>query len=235
MANRYTLRTTDAALAAASTAAEHASAVDRRFVDPMAGADWTAPTPTGGATATWASSKLTIAVPPSTYGGAAVERSSGVIGADAPEWDILVRLDVVDGDNSNATRFAVSVGADDANCVVAQLWTDGTVELGKVVGGAYTGLGYGGAPGLDAGVRTGAQLWLRLSRRLGGVFASWAVGVGGAVPVSWRTPQRSTDDDAVRVAGGSYTRVSAVTTDTSVTAGLTVDVLAIRARSAAPL
>ena len=235
MANRYAVRTTDPTLAAASTAAEHAAASDRRFVDAMAGSGWTAPTPAGGASATWAGGKLTIAVPPSAYGGASVERSSGAVPDDAPEWDALVRLDVVDGDGAAATRIAITAGVDDANYVTAMLWANGTVELGKVVGGSWGSLGYGAATGLDSGVRTGAQLWLRLSRRLGGVFASWAAGAGGAVPNSWRTPQRSTDDDAVRVAGGTYLRISAGTTNTSVTAGFTVDFLAIRARGAAPL
>ena len=225
----------EAALADPDDAGDFAATVDRRFVDPMAGTGWSSTTPVGGALASWGAGKLTIVVPPSTAGGAAVERSSGVIPADAPEWDLLARLDVVAGDNSSATRIALSAGADDANCVLAQLWTNGTVELGKVVGGAYTGLGYGGASGLDSGVRTGGQLWMRLSRRLGGVFASWAPGSGGAVPNAWRTPQRNADDDAVRVAGGAYVRLSAATTNTSVTSGLTVDVLAIRARGSAPL
>ena len=225
----------EAALADPDDAGDFAATVDRRFVDPMAGTGWSSTTPAGGAAATWGAGKLTIVVPPSTAGGAAVERSSGVIPADAPEWDLLARLDVVAGDNSSATRIALSAGADNANCVLVQLWTNGTVELGKVVGGVYTGLGYGGASGLDSGVRTGGQLWMRLSRRLGGVFASWAPGSGGAVPNAWRTPQRNADDDAVRVAGGAYVRLSAATTNTSVTSGLTVDVLAIRARGSAPL
>ncbi len=228
-----------AAIVAAVTdpedAADVAAAVDRRFVDAMTGDGWTATTPSGGALATWGAGKLTVLVPPSTSGGAGIERDDGAIPADAPEWDILIRLDIVTGDTAAATRIAIAAGVDDSNYVTAMMWADGTIELGKVVGGSWGSLGFGAATGLDATARTGGQAWLRLSRRLGAVFATWGVGAAGAVPTAWRTPQRSTDDDAVRVAGGTFLRISAGTTDTSVTAGFTVDFLAIRARGAAPL
>lgn len=224
-----------AAVADPADAADVAAAVDRRFVDAMTGDGWTATTPSGGALATWGSGKLTVLVPPSTSGGAGIERDDGVIPADAPEWDVLVRFDIVTGDTAASTRIAIAAGIDSSNYATAMVWANGTIELGKVVGGSWGGLGFGGVAALDATARTGGQAWLRLSRRLGYVFASCGIGVAGAVPTAWRTTQRSDDVDAARVAGGTFLRISAGTTDTSVTAGFTVDFLAIRARGAAPL
>lgn len=225
------------ALLQAASEAAAASAVDRRFVDPLAGAGsgWTTGAPVGGASATWSAGKLTLAVPASTAGAVGVYRASGAIPDDSPEWDVLIRLDVVDGDNSGSTRIGIHAGKSSTDHVSLSMWTSGTIELGRTVGGSYGGASYGGASGLDSTARTGGQLWLRLSHRLGRVTASWAVGTGGNVPTGWRVERTLTGTDATDVAGGTYVEVWAATTDTSVSSGLTVEVLAIRARGAAPL
>jgi hypothetical protein len=224
-------------LASDRTAVEVATAVDRRFVDPLAGAGsgWTTGTPAGGASATWSAGKLTLAVPVSTAGAVGVYRASGAIPDDSPEWDILIRLDVIGGDGSSSTRIGIHAGKSSTDHVSLSMWTSGTIELGRTVGGSYGGASYGGASGLDSTARTGGQLWLMLSHRLGRVTAAWAVGTGGNVPTGWRVEQTLTNNAALEVAGGTYVEVWAATTDTSVSSGLTVEVLAIRARGAAPL
>ena len=226
-----------AAVADPGDAADVAAAIDRRFVDPLlgAGAGWTTGVPVGGASATWASGKLTLAVPVSTAGAVGVYRASGAIPDDSPEWDVLLRVDVVDGDNSGSTRIGIHAGKSSTDHVSLSMWTNGTIELGRTVGGSYGGASFGGASGLDATARTGGQLWLRLSYRLGRVTAAWAVGSGGNVPTGWRVEQTLTGTDATARAGGTYVEIWAATTNTSVSSGLTVEVLAIRARGAAPL
>lgn len=221
----------------AETPAEAAQITDRRFVDALvgAGAGWTEGAPIGGASATWSAGKLTLAVPASTAGAVGVYRASGAIPDGAPEWDILLRVDVTSGDNSSATRVGIHAGKSSTDHVTLSMWTSGSMELGRAIGGSYGGASYGGASGLDATARTGAQLWLKLSHRLGRVTASWGVGSGGEPPTGWRVEQTLTGTDALDAAGGTYVEVWAATTDTSVSAGLTVEVLAIRARGAAPL
>ena len=229
--------TTGIELLQAETGSEAAQIIDRRFNDPLAGAGagWTTGSPVGGASATWSAGKLTLAVPASTAGAVGVYRTSGVIPDGASEWDVLLRMDVTSGDNSSSTRVGIHAGKSSTDHVSLSMWTSGSIELGRVIGGSYGGASYGGASGLDSTARTGGQLWVKLSHRLGRVTAAWAVGSAGAPPTGWRVERVLTGTDATDVAGGTYVEVWAATTDTSVSAGLTVEVLAIRGRGSASL
>lgn len=206
---------------------------DRGVVDAMAGAGWAATT-AGGATAAWAGGKLTLSVPANAVGGVAVERASGLVPADAAEWDLILRLKVAAGDASNQTRFQIVSGLDTNNCVIGSMWSDGTIELAKIIDGSFTSLGFG-AVGIDSGMRTGGSLWLRLAGRLHDVTMAFGMGVGGAVPKGWKVARYTDDNPALAAAGGGYCKLIANTLDISLGAGFTVEVSAIRARGNPPL
>jgi len=232
MGNRYALRSTDAALAAASSASDHAAALAQRRVDPLAGSGWTTLTPSGGATASWASgpARLALSVPDGATGGVSVERADFV--PTSHEWDALLRLDVTAGDANADTRFILYVGEDDSDVYSYALWTNGNLEAGRVVGGAFTNVATVSGP--DAGQRTGGQLWMWLSRRPGHVDTLWGVGSGGALPTVWNLIAHDTAAASVKAASGTYGRISHVTL-AGVAGGFGVDVLAIRSKGGAQL
>lgn len=196
-----------------------------RAIDDLAGTGWSALTTTGGASATWSTSpaRLACSVPDGALGGCGAERSDFV--ADADEWDALLRVDVTAGDGDANTRFILSVGRDTDDYYSLALYASGTLEAGRVVGGSYTSVATAAGP--SSGERTGAQLWLRLSRRVGAVVSSWGVGTSGALPTHWTTLASDSVAASLTAACGTYGRITHVTL-VGVTGGFGVDVLAIR-------
>ncbi len=206
-------------------------AVAARTVDPFSGSGWTILSPSGGALATWAAgpARLSLSVPDGATGGCALERSAYVPESD--EWDVCMRVDVLAGDGSADTRTILYVGVDANNLYSLAFWANGTLEAGRVVAGVYTSVAMVAGP--SSGERTGAQFWLRLSRRVTGVVASWAVGSAGAVPAAWVAVGVPDAALASLLAScGTYVRLVHVTLG-GVVGGYAVDVLALRLRGLA--
>ena len=208
--------------------------------DPLAGNGWASLTATGGATATWATGPARLVL--ACVSGAA--GSCGVRGANLlPSGDavtVAMRLRVVTGDNSNQTRVVLSLGQDASNNVNLIFFTDGSIECGATVSGSYTYWRIESTiAGIDAGVRTGGNLWLRLDRAPLGVVFSWGVGSSGARPTAWHPVYSTIEREvagywsflqpALYACNGSDLLVSALTLSAM---DLNVEVLAVHAGSA---
>lgn len=203
--------------------------------DPMAGTAWTALAASGGASATWGDGMLTLDC---------VSGATGSCGARAADYlpsgdgvTVAIRLRVVTGDNSNQTRVILSLGQDASNNVNLIFFTDGSIECGFTAGGSYTYWTVASTiAGIDAGVRAGGNLWLRLDRSPLGIAWFWGVGSGGARPTAWHPVFSSIARevagysnvvrDALYACSGADLFVSALTLSAM---NLSVDVLAIEA------
>ena len=205
--------------------------------DPMSGAGWSSLTATGGATATWATgpARLVLDCVSGAAGFCGVRAANGLPSGD--HVTVGMRLRVVTGDNSNQTRVILSLGQDASNNVNLIFFTDGSIECGATVSGSYTYWRIESTiAGIDAGVRTGGNLWLRLDRAPLGVVFSWGVGSSGARPTAWHpvysTIERevagywNTVQPALYACNGSDLVVSALTVSA---VALHVEVLAVHA------
>ena len=185
---------TGEALVTAANAAAARTAIDAAQVgaapsvteDAMSGSGWSSSSATGGASATWATGPARLVL--DCVSGAA--GSCGVRGANyLPSGDsvtVAIRLRVVTGDNSNQARVTLSLGRDASNNINLIFYTNGSIEFGYTAGGSYTYWRTESTiAGIDAGVRTGGNLWLRLDRAPLGVLWSWGVGASGARPTAW--------------------------------------------------
>jgi hypothetical protein len=210
-----------------ATAAEARALLGARIIDPLTSTGWTTATDSGSGTVTWATApaRLSFAIPPSTDGLLSALRAAYIPEAD--EWDVVARVDITAGDGANNTRVILQAGVDANNLYALALYADGTLEPGRTVGGAYTSGGTAAGP--DSGQRTGGQLWMRLSRRVTGVVASWGVGAAGALPVTWATVVTpDTSAAGLTATCGTYVRIIHTTFGGGVVAGFSADVLAIR-------
>ena len=176
--------------------------------DAMSGSGWVANTTSGGASATWGSSKLACVCP---LGSAASCGSSKAAYLASGEWyDVAARLQVIAGNGSSATRVGLGVGTSASSNVSIDLWTSGTVECGHYDGSTFTALAFPAAT--SSGERTGGELWLRISRTPTSVAFSWGVGTGGALPTAWNVIHVSTNATVLLRSGGKRLELFAHTT-----------------------
>jgi hypothetical protein len=149
----------------------------------MTGTDWDDATPSGGASGTWGSSKLTLTC---------VSGSAGTCGAEQSDYtqsgeyyDVAIRLRVLSGDNSSNTRMILVVGVDSTHCSSLALFSDGSFETGHT-NSSYTYWNVASTiSGINNSVRTGGQLWIRSHRSALGIAWYWGVGSGGNLPTQW--------------------------------------------------
>lgn len=203
--------------------------------DDMSGDDWDDLASSGGAAATWGDDMLTLDCVSGSAGSCGVERATLV--PSGGQVTVAIRLRVVTGDNSNQTRVILSLGRDDANHASLIFFTDGSIECGFTAGGSYTYWSIASTiAGIDAGVRAGGNLWLRLDRSPLGIAWFWGVGSGGARPTAWHPVFSSIARevagysnvvrDALYACSGTDLLVSVLTLSAM---NLSVDVLAIEA------
>lgn len=153
--------------------------------DPMTGAAWT-DNASAGTSVTWAGGVLTTNINAGTTGGPSTLNASG---NTSPEWwDVMARVAVTSSDGDASGNFGLWAGRDATNNVIWILYADGSFKIGQLSGGGYSDLlARTAANTITSPVRTGGQLWLRLSRSPVGLAASWGVGVAGAAPTAWTT------------------------------------------------
>ena len=153
--------------------------------DPMTGAAWTDNAP-AGTSVTWAGGVLTTNINAGTTGGPSTLNASG---NTSPEWwDVMARVAVTSSDGDASGNFGLWAGRDATNNVTWILYADGSFKIDQLSGGGYSDLlARTAANTITPPVRTGGQLWLRLSRSPVGLAASWGVGVAGAAPTAWTT------------------------------------------------
>jgi hypothetical protein len=207
-------------------------------VDPLSGTGWTT-TPESGVTVTWsAGTALTLAADAGTTGLAFVTRDATPLGASSTSWEIAVRLDVTAGDGMGAPRgfFLMGFYVDASNYSLSTLRSDRNVGMFTNVAGSTTNVGETTGP--SSGDLTGGQFWLRHSRTQNGQFiAWWGVGVGGALPTTWRQLYTATNTSlmtalpttsTIYVGSGAYG-------EGAIASPWTVEVLAIRMTSVGSL
>lgn len=152
------------------------------IVDPMSGSGRSTTSTGGGATGTWTpGTRFRISIPASTVGYVDEESTSFVPPSDS--WDAMARIQVVTGDGSAQTRFGLIVGKDSNNYEVISMWGDGNIEVARVYEGAFSSAGWSYGP--DASIRTGGQLWIRMTSQFGYVRGFWGVGSAGLPPTKW--------------------------------------------------
>lgn len=177
MANRYTLRSTDAALAAAESAADFRAALSTRVSLPDTG--WTDDT-SGTATVTHAAGVHTLAVGVSE--GAETIRPSPADPA-CPAIEIRARLDLPGGAPASVWWGAIELRSEDgADALIAQVTESGGVDAWLASAGSSTRVRTGG-PG-EVSLTSGED-WLRLSVTPAVCSVAHGTGVGGAPPTSW--------------------------------------------------
>jgi len=196
--------TADDALAALGGAAALRALLLGPFFAPMTGSGWSASTPSGGATATWADDKLTLDCDPGSAGSCGATKAAALPSGDAS--DVAIRLQVISGDNSNQTRVIVAIGQSATDCVQVAFFTDGSIEVGVTVGGSYTYWFVASTiADINNAVRTGGAFWLRVHRAPGVIEFSWGVGVGGTMPTVWHPVYSSIEKEVA----GYYNQVVA--------------------------
>lgn len=209
----------------ADAAAQRAT-LGGRVIDPMTGSGWTDAPDVGGATVTWASSKVALALGDGVTGTAKSSKSSYL--PEAESYDFTVRLDVVTGDGVAGANglFAIYAGqsADDNVQVTVRLNTQ--VEVAKNTATVYAAVSSYGATNIDATARTGGNLHLRISRRPDRLSVLW--GTGATIDaVTWVLHYTTSDVAVLTQSQGRFVRVAAV--GLAVAGGYAVDVTAIRA------
>lgn len=193
-------------------------------VDPLSGSGWAIDTPSGGASATWATgpARLLLSCAPGGAGACSVSHATRL--PNGSDYSAAVRLRVLRGDNSNATRLALVCGRSANDCVVMMLFTNGSIEIGVVTGGVYAYWSIANTiAALDNAARTGGELWLRFDRRGATLTWFWGLNTGasGALPTAWNPVYSSVvrhvaGQDAqayagAKASGGRFLRVSAST------------------------
>ena len=208
------------ALAALGGAAALRALLFGPYDDDMTGTGWSALATSGSATFVWSGGKGTGTCPLGSAASCGVE-ASGYL--DRGEWyDLAIRVDVVTGDTSSATRLVLTAGQSSAANVSTILWANGTIEWGHYGSGSFTSLGTTAGP--DSGQRTGGQLWLRITRTPTGVAFAWGVGSASVRPTTWTTVGVSTAAAVLARAGGTYAQIAVLTTSS---VAFVADILAI--------
>lgn len=164
--------------------------------DAMAGSGWSTASATGGAVASWASSpaRLTLDCDPGAAGSCGVTHTTKL--PNREEYSIAIRVQVVNGDNSNQTRIILACGQSANDCAQMALFTNGSIEVGATVGGSYVFWAVASTiAAINSGVRTGGELWLRFDRRVGVIAWSYGINAGtsGDLPTAWTEVYSSTE------------------------------------------
>jgi hypothetical protein len=206
----------------------------------MAGSGWSIASATGGAVASWASSpaRLTLDCNPGAAGSCGVTHTTKL--PNREEYSIAIRVQVVNGDNSNQTRIILACGQSATDCAKMALYTDGSIEVGATVGGSYVyWWTVASIAAIGPTARTGGELWLRFDRRAGLVVWSYGIGTGGALPTVWTevygsTERHVTGQDAAarngkKAANGLFVGIYAVTLS-----GVNLDVAVLAIKTGAP-
>ncbi len=157
-----------------------------RLEDAMSGTGWSTASATGGASASWATgpNRLLLTCDPGSAGSCGVYADGYLDSGDY--FDVAIRLRITGGDNSNQTRVILAVGQDTNTSANLAFFTNGSVEVGVVVGGSYTYWNVTNTiADLDAGVRAGGQLWFRVHRSPGMLEWSYGIGASDALPTEW--------------------------------------------------
>lgn len=206
--------------------------------DAMTGSGWSTASATGGAVATWASSpaRLTLDCDPAAPGSCGVTHTTKL--PNREEYSIAIRVQVVNGDNSNQTRIILACGQSANDYAKMALYTDGSIEVGATVGGSYVYWNVATHAAIGPTARTGGELWLRFDRRAGLVVWSYGIGTGGALPTVWTEVYGSTERhvagqhaqarDGKKASNGTHVGIYAVTLSTLPGLNLDVAVLAIK-------
>lgn len=157
-----------------------------RLEDAMSGTGWSTASATGGASASWATgpNRLLLTCDPGSAGSCGVYADGYLDSGDY--FDVAIRLRITGGDNSNQTRVILAVGQDTNTSANLAFFTNGSVEVGVVVGGSYTYWNVTNTiAGLGAAVRAGGQLWFRVHRSPGMLEWSYGIGASDALPTEW--------------------------------------------------
>jgi hypothetical protein len=188
---------------------------------------WTAGTATGGASVSQGTSpsRLSFDVPASAAGAQSVTRTDLLPGP--AQWDVAIRVKVLTGNNSTMTRVRLVAGVSASDAVTFELDTDGSAISYRIASASATDISTTTGP--TSGQRTGGELWMRIRGGDSGYRTLWGVGSSGALPTSWTVAQSRSSDAASAVTWGQHCQVLVGTLDTSVSGGLTVDVLDVRA------
>ena len=213
------------------------AALSGPYSEDMTGADWSASTPSGGATATWADGKLTLDCDAGSAGSCGASKATALPARD--EYSIAIRVRIIDGDNSNQTRIILACGQSATDCAQMALFTDGSIEVGATVASSYVYWNVATHAAIDPTARTGGELWLRFDRRAGLVVWSYGIGTGGALPTVWTEVYSSTErhvagaDAAARhgkqAANGLFVGIYAVTLS-----GVNLDVAVLAIKTGLP-
>lgn len=235
MTNRYSVTSTTPALDGDALGGG-APAVNS---DALAGTGWSTASATGGAVATWASSpaRLTLDCDPGAAGSCGVTHTTKL--PNREEYSIAIRVQVVNGDNSNQTRIILACGQSATDCAQMALFTNGSIEVGATVASSYVYWNVATHAAIDPTARTGGELWLRFDRRAGLVVWSYGIGTGGALPTVWTEVYSSTErhvagaDAAARngkkAANGLFVGIYAVTLS-----GVNLDVAVLAIKTGLP-
>ena len=163
--------------------------------DAMAGSGWSTASATGGAVASWASSpaRLTLDCDPGAAGSCGVTHTTKL--PNREEYSIAIRVQVVNGDNSNQTRIILACGQSATDCAQMALFTDGSIEVGATVASSYVYWNVATHAAIDSTARTGGELWLRFDRRVGVIAWSYGINAGtsGDLPTAWTEVYSSTE------------------------------------------
>ena len=208
--------------------------------DALAGTGWSTASATGGAVATWASSpaRLTLDCNPGAAGSCGVTHTTKL--PNREEYSIAIRVQVVNGDNSNQARIILACGQSANDCAKMALYTDGSIELGATVGGSYVyWWTVASIAAIGPTARTGGELWLRFDRRAGLVVWSYGIGTGGALPTVWTEVYGSTERhvagqhaharDGKKASNGTHVGIYAVTLS-----GVNLDVAVLAIKTGLP-
>jgi hypothetical protein len=230
---------TAASIAAAITSAADAetvrAATGQRVIDPLSGSGWTTLSAGTGKSVTWtAGTSLRLSIDAGTAGLIGVSKSGFL--PDAEEYDLCLRLDIAAGDPQASAQMVFRVGASSSSFLGVHLYGNGQVSvLQNRSGTTATPRSPGAVPtppaGIDAAARTGGQMWLRFSHRVGRFTLSWGTGTAGALPTGWEliyaTPE-SGWENAIFASAGQYVEFN-LYAPSPLGVTYTLDLLAIRA------
>lgn len=197
----------------------------------MTGTGWTSLTPASGASTTWGSNKVTLAIPAATtvYGASGIERSNFLY--DTTNADLCTRIDYVVGDGESSADLVVIMGSSITNCAVWVMHGNGQTYFGYIQGGVFTVAASAIASSISSGDRTGGQLWLRMSRSPVGIGLFYGVGSSGDLPTVWNCIRTITDTNSIGMSMGRYAQIG-INASSGLAAGFNLEVLAIRTNAA---
>lgn len=174
--------------------------------DPLSGSGWGVMAPTGGATATWISGPSRLLLDcPGVVGQCGVESSDYVI---SPEYyEFMVRMRVISGDGSNATRVGFNVGRNGSNTANVTLWTSGSIEPGFVSNGSFNSLGVISVSDINDALRTSGNLCIKMSRTPDSIVWSYGVVSSGPRPLWWVPIFKTDNAGAMAASSGRFVQL----------------------------